>query len=382
LTLTNALSPLVDRDFIEGVLRRNFQPLFDPRLEDMLNAHYPRGVAFVLNGRPLQRVEWRAQESAPLVVRVGRKRKPVAAGYLERNPFPLPEAMQGLAASTFGKVIKRGWEWLGIAPAQAERLGGLIETPALAECLTLNKADFIRVGGRGTTYLAYRKAIQEAVSRQLADWGHGTERAEHGHRRTVRPLERDLERVLGELADDFPLLEALVEQRDGGQRRLSVTARSRDTAANMTSPLVVHEPARAGMERPAPIESQAAVTQANDETREPVAESSHPTPATGTLRQTGARTRRPARYGLGIQFEERPEDQELGHLVESTVWINTAHPAYRRAVVSHAEGYHVAVAAAMALATVAVDPAKEHAFITAFLARWGAADRRPPHPAR
>jgi hypothetical protein len=30
----------------------------------------------------------------------------------------------------------------------------------------------------------------------------------------------------------------------------------------------------------------------------------------------------------------------------------------------------------MALAALAVDPAKEHAFITAFLARWGAAIER------
>jgi hypothetical protein len=59
------------------------------------------------------------------------------------------------------------------------------------------------------------------------------------------------------------------------------------------------------------------------------------------------------------------------------VWVNEAHPAYRRAVASRAEGYHVALAVAMALAPLAVDPAKEHGFVTAFLARWGAAIERP-----
>jgi hypothetical protein len=58
------------------------------------------------------------------------------------------------------------------------------------------------------------------------------------------------------------------------------------------------------------------------------------------------------------------------------VWVNEAHPAYRRAVASRSEGYHVALAVALALAALAVDPAKEHAFITAFLARWGAAIER------
>jgi hypothetical protein len=45
-------------------------------------------------------------------------------------------------------------------------------------------------------------------------------------------------------------------------------------------------------------------------------------------------------------------------------------------VESRSEGYHVAVAVALALAPLAVDPAKEHAFITAFLERWGAATTR------
>jgi len=100
-----------------------------------------------------------------------------------------------------------------------------------------------------------------------------------------------------------------------------------------------------------------------------------PAPATGHL-AAGPQVRRPARYGLSIQFEARPDDLELSRLVESTVWVNEAHPAYRRAVASRSEGYHVALAVAMALAPLAVDPAKEHAFVTVFLARWGAAIER------
>jgi hypothetical protein len=59
--------------------------------------------------------------------------------------------------------------------------------------------------------------------------------------------------------------------------------------------------------------------------------------------------------------------------MESTVFINRAHPAYQRAAASHSEGYHIALSVALALAPLAVEPAKEHAFITAFLARWGEA---------
>jgi hypothetical protein len=59
--------------------------------------------------------------------------------------------------------------------------------------------------------------------------------------------------------------------------------------------------------------------------------------------------------------------------VESTVWVNEAHPAYRRAVASRSEGYHIALAVALALSSLAVEPAGEHGFVTSFLARWGEA---------
>ncbi len=63
--------------------------------------------------------------------------------------------------------------------------------------------------------------------------------------------------------------------------------------------------------------------------------------------------------------------------------VNAAHPAYLRALASRAEGYHAALAVAMALAAVAVEPAGAQAFVTRFLTRWGAAvgrDRRRRQP--
>jgi len=374
LTPENALSPLLDPGFIEGALRRNFQPLLDPALTEILSAHYQRGVAFVLNGRALERQGWRVPESGPIAIRTARKRKPAGAGYMVRDVAPLPEDLRGIAISTFGKVIKRGWDWLAVAPSAPERVGGLIEVPALAECLTLNKADFIRSGARGATFLVYRKAIQEAVSRQLAQWGDEGEPAERARRRAARPVERDLESVLADLAGEFPLLASLVEQRAGGQRRLPV-AGAGPTGREDSGLLVAHEPAPPTGETSAISEAQPATVEQSATEAAP-SEVLPPSPATGHL-AAGPRARRPARYGLSIQFEARPDDPELGRLVESTVWVNEAHPAYRRAVASRSEGYHVALAVAMALAPLAVDPAKEHGFITAFLESWGGAlDRR------
>ena len=95
-----------------------------------------------------------------------------------------------------------------------------------------------------------------------------------------------------------------------------------------------------------------------------------PTPteiAAGTLQTTSGR-RRPARYGLLVQFESRPEDSELARLVDSTVWINDAHPALVRASASRSLGYHTVLSVALALAPLAVEAEHEHGFITHFLA--------------
>jgi hypothetical protein len=372
LRLKNPLSPLLDPGFIEVAIRRHFQPLLDPDLSEILAEHYPRGVRFTVNGRPIAPEAWQAPERAPIAVRLPRKRKPVASGYLVRDQLPLREERRGLAISTFGKVIKRGWEWLGLAPSSPERVGGLIEVPALAQALTLNKADFIRTGPRGAIYLAYRKAIQESVARQLAEWGDLREAAAEAQRRAARPVERDLEAVLVDLAEEFPLLAALVERRAGGQRSLP-TGRG----PGLLEPAAAPSPLSVAAAEAAP-EAAAAEPIMEPTTARGMAEPAvPPPPSPEVIAPLVGGTRRPTRYGLSILFEPRPDDPELARLVETTVWINEAHPAYHRATASRSEGYHIALATAMALAPLAVEPAKEHAFLTTFLAAWGAAlDRR------
>jgi hypothetical protein len=191
----------------------------------------------------------------------------------------------------------------------------------------------------------------------------------------VRPLERDLERVLVDLAEDFPLLAWLVEARPGGQKKLAIGGeRSAEGQAFVAASVAtVQEPLGEAGHRPAPLESIEAEGQAEPPTP---ARESEPALA-GTPLPGGDGARRPIRYGLAIQFEARPGDRELGRLVESTVFVNEAHPAYRRAVASRSEGYHIALAVALSLAPLAAEKATEHAFVTAFLSRWGEALQRP-----
>jgi Histidine kinase-, DNA gyrase B-, and HSP90-like ATPase len=383
-TLDNGLSPLLDPGYLEATLRRHFEPLLTPSLSSFLAARYPAGVRLAINGRPLLPEADTDGEAATISVRLGRQRKPAALGWLVRAPSAVGGERAGLAISTLGKVIKRGWEWLGLTPASPERLTGLIEVPGLAQCLTLNKADFVRGGPRGAVYLSYRKAIQEAVSRQLSAWGDTGEASDAGRRRVARPVERDLERVLSDLAVDFPLLAALVESRRGGQRRLPASAAS-DRAddriehfgpdrVGVAGPPMTAEPSEGGGQTPPAPGARGADRQPTSVAATPLSDASRPS--------TASTTRRSGHYGLALDFEHRPDDPEPARLVESTIWVNDAHPAYRRAAASRSEGYHLAVATALALAPLAVDPAKEHAFVTAFLSAWGDAIERRPRRAR
>ena len=371
LKLRNALSPLLDGAWLEAAVRRHYAPLFDPGFDEILSTHYPRAIEFRIDGRVLAR-ERRGRDdgAAWLRVRLRHKRRAAAVGYLRRSREPLAEDERGLAVSTLGKVIRRGWDWLGLAPAEPDRVGGLMEAPGLAESLTLNKGDFIRQGARGLAYLAYRKAVQEVLAAQLAQWGEDRDVEEPARRRAVRPVERDLETVLLDLADEFPAVAALVERRAGGQRRLP-TARGAGggplfAAAEAAGARAAEGPRPSGLPA-AEREEEGAQTAGTAEADKPAVETAlDPTaPAHGP--------RRPTRYGLRIEFEERPDESELGRLVESTVRVNAAHPAYRRAVASRAEAYHIALTVAMSLAPLAAEPADTRAFVTAFLSAWGEA---------
>src|SRR5437016_12574551 len=66
LKLRNPLSPLLDAGFLEGTLRRHFQPLLDPTFDEFLSAHYPKGVSIDVNGRRLQEQRSLAALQAPV----------------------------------------------------------------------------------------------------------------------------------------------------------------------------------------------------------------------------------------------------------------------------------------------------------------------------
>ena len=244
----------------------------------------------------------------------------------------------------------------------------------------------------------------EVASRQLAAWG---DAPEHDVNPRTERLERDLERVIDDLADDFPLLRSLVDRRAGGQKHLPMPGRGADQVPGSLfgDTPVGNGDGDAARERPDRHPPEPAEKSAPPEELSPAGEPPPPTPESdlpapppssaghngeqiangpvGTLSTVPGR-RRPARYGVLVQFESRPGESELGRLVDSTIWINDAHPAYVRAAASRSTGYHLALSVALALASLAVEPAEEHAFVTQFLSHWGSSSSagRPGHRRR
>src|SRR5439155_2768039 len=163
-------------------------------------------------------------------------------------------------------------------------------------------------------------------------WGDARDAAEETRRRVARPIEKDLERVLVDMAEDFPLIAALVERRDGGQRKLPI-GRPADADAHSLIAASIALAAEAGEAGPSASESTGRASESATAVAEPPAAEAAPAPVHdgSTIPAPATGPKRPARYGLSVQFESREGDSELARLVEITVWVNDAHPAYHRA---------------------------------------------------
>lgn len=375
LMVANVLSPLLDPAFVELTLRRHFATLLDPTFLSLLADHGRPAVTLSVHGRALETQTPAAgggtdEVVAPIEIRLARKRKPSVVGYLVRRRHPFPEDEQGIAISTLGKVIARGWDWLGVTPSAGDHVSGLVEVPALAAALTLNKASFVRTGAGGALYLAYRKALQEAVARHLAAWG---DLSPTTGAPPPKPIGlRELEHVLASLAAEFPLLGSLVDRKRGGQKNLPIDHGSEGAESG---PLPVADPPPSATPSLIPPPRAGEGRGGEDEPLAPETSLPEPssavTPPLDDWTGTGRGRRRAVRFGLRLTFEERPDDPEIARLVESIVTVNTAHPSYKRAQAIRAVGYHIALSVAMALAAVAVEPSQHRAFLASFLAKWG-----------
>lgn len=191
-------------------------------MEAILKHVYKKGVDFFVNGSPVALSQQElAFPSGTFKVFLGGKRgSPAGFGYLAKSDSDLAEGLFGMAISTYGKVVKRGWEWIGVTPKHPFRIYGVVEIPGLSQILTTNKTDFLNDAASLKKYYRFRKSVQETIIPMLQEFGESEIPSQAPPEKRLRPLEREIEYALRNLVGDFPELASLV----GFHRAKIVTA--------------------------------------------------------------------------------------------------------------------------------------------------------------
>lgn len=303
-------SDLLRDSFIERVIQTHFYPILDEEFMDkILRYVYEKGVAFFVNEQIIKLPEpEKAIQIMPFLVKLGRRRKAVGIGFLSKSKEELSEEQRGVAVSTYGKVIKRGWDWIGVAPRNPMRLTGVVEIPQLSEILTTNKADFLHDMTSLQKYYRYRKAIQEAIEPILREFGE-TNVSQKKPEKNMRPLEKEIQRVLGNMLDDFPELSPLLGRRRRGEPVQGIIP---DPEALSIGKIVDGVDVMDGPEGGGGEGSGGEVTK-GEMPGERIEPDSNPVEPG---REHKGKRRRP---GLMIGFEDNPDRNDLGWLMENTI---------------------------------------------------------------
>ena len=364
IILNNSDSDLLSVDFIRRVIQTHFYPILQKEfMERILSKHvYKNGVIFLVNdqkvGLPKEKY---FDQSSFFVVKLGKRGKPVGIGFLGKSRDELPEEERGIAISTYGKVIKRGWDWISISPRNPTRLTGIVENPQFSEILTTNKADFLRDANSLPKYYRYRRAIQEAIEPILRKFGETSTPREHIEEE-FHPLEKEIEQVLRNMLNDFPELSPLFGRKRGGEPAEGVVPDINAPPIGKTAEGVdVITGTLGGSGQGSGIEGLAGGIPG---------QRIEPDPEKTELGKMHEGRRKPP--GLMIAFKESPDRKELGWLIESTVWINKSHPAYKRAFDGKAEDYHIVISVAWVLSEYLEAEKSPLIFMNRFLSSWGA----------
>lgn len=360
---TDDQSHLLKAGFVRESILKHFYPLLNQKIMwDLLKYFYKKPIEFFLNGQPIIVPENGQDELLHwFSIRQGKNRAPIGVGYLTKtqNQLNWLEKMlgkndqltslkPGLYISTFGKVIKGGWEWLGILPKNNESLAGIVEIPALAEILTTNKNDFLSDAASLKKYYKYRKAIQEAVLPILESLGESREKSEVAPEKIIKPLNKTIDQALNNLVGDFPELESLM-----GSKFKKTSGKTEKQKSD--------------------TELSATDNDKND--RKPNSEPSGPPKETTSKgkEQTGAdKPIKTRQTGIQIVLGEINDAPglTLGRIIDNTLTINTKHQAWPKAKASGYQEYHILLTVAVVLSEFLEMQKSPQEFINRFLASW------------
>ncbi|HUI64861.1 MAG TPA: ATP-binding protein [Bacteroidota bacterium] len=332
IMLTHYLPLLVAKEFYQSV--RIYRP-----------------ITVLLNGELLRAPELKSEKEKQFLLRRGRSRKPYALARFELHGAPLPDSMQGIAISTFGKIIRR--DWLKQHVKEFERITGIIEVPELVECLTTSKSDFRKEGTAGAKYYRFSKAAQQEFRRWLEEINLLDPTQGSPDRDTQR-----LQRVVNHIVAGMPDLQQFFGFRQERE-------------------VLVHS-AQGNGQGDAEDASSAGELSAHDSSAESrnEAETEHTKERGGITLEDGTelpaeRRVRMTKFGPAIRHVHASERADISWMEGETVLINTAHPTYHKAEEKKILEYHNLFAVALAMLREVPSAQEKLALLEQFMSQWG-----------
>jgi hypothetical protein len=352
IVLKNSNSPLLSEEFILKTMYNHFYPLFHPDLfGPILKSIYKKGVEFSVNNKNVSFEKQENFEPKSFQIRLGGKNRRLAGtGFLVKCSGAQEMVFPGLGVSTYGKVIKSGWEWIGISPKEQGQIYGIVEIPALAEILTTNKMDFLRDTASLKKYYQYRKAIQEAITPLLKEFGESL--GPEIFQKQYRSLSKEIERTLRNVLKYFPELTPLL-----GIKKIKQNSDFSEIREAQLVSIVENNLSR---------ENKTAEGESEKKNIEKEKFQQEPRKSISAENKKGGRA-----PSLLIGFETRTAKDSLARMVENKIWINNSHPAYLKAKQENLDDYHIIFCVALTLSSFLETKHSPQEFINDFLSAWG-----------
>lgn len=341
--------------FIESTVRKHYGALSDPFLSELYvwDAVYPQGVSFDINNSPLTKQPLVAPGDAEKLLQrdfFDRRKRRIGRAVFGLMMKPLPEEQQGVAISTYGKVIR--WDHLGRYSRSPDRITGWVEAPSLVECLTLNKQGFVDHGPVGAKYRQIRRTLQTVFEAWLAEISQSQEPEDQ--RRAPKALARETAQIIRRIPELRYLFASRTREQvpapDQNGEDMAVLQETLQTTAGV----LPGQPETNGPHAaPGPEEGEAL--------------------AVSPVGDTRVRTRpQRVRSGPSISLVADPQRKEMSWVSRDTVFINTAHATYAKAQREHQVAYHQRIAVFLALCQEAsVEPDQKLELLARALYEWG-----------